>query len=93
MLTLTENARDAVTSIIDGAPDRSAAGLRIECSSSSDQGYVLTLVPAPQAEDAVVEAGAARVFVQPTAAAELDDKVLDAEVTSEGVRFALAAQG
>ncbi|GAA4782252.1 MULTISPECIES: Fe-S cluster assembly protein HesB [Microbacterium] len=92
MLTLTENAQTAVRSIVDQTPDPATAGLRIAGTSASSEGYTLTLAPEPQTADAVVESGEARVFLPADAAAELDDKILDAQVTPDGVRFALAVQ-
>ncbi|WOF23891.1 Fe-S cluster assembly protein HesB [Microbacterium betulae] len=92
MLTLTENAQTAVRSIVDQSQTPATAGLRIDGTSASSEGYTLTLAPEPQVEDAVVEAGPARVFLPQESAVELDDKVLDAEVTPDGVRFALAVQ-
>lgn len=92
MLTLTENAQTAVRTIVDQSPEPATAGLRIDGSSASPQGYTLTLAPSPEAADAVVESGPVRVFLPQEAAVELDDKVLDAEVTPDGVRFALAVQ-
>ena len=47
----------------------------------------------PEPADAVVEADGARVFLDSTAQAALDDQVLDAQMNEDGsVRFALAAQ-
>lgn len=94
MLALTENAASAVRSIVEQTPENATnGGLRIHGSSESEEGYALTVAPEPQPEDAVVTSGEARVFVEPTTATELDDKVLDAQVTDEGaVRFALAVQ-
>lgn len=92
MLTLTENAADAVRTIVSQTPDASTAGLRIEGTSESADGYALTLAPSPEQGDTVIENGEARVFLEQVAANELDDKVLDAQVTQEGVRFALALQ-
>lgn len=92
MLTLTENAADAVRTIVSQTPDAQTAGLRIEGTSSSPDGYALTLAPSPVQGDTVIESSDARVFLEQVAAGELDDKVLDAQVTDEGVRFALALQ-
>jgi len=92
MLTLTENAADAVRTIVSQTPDAATAGLRIQGTSASPEGYALTLAPSPEQGDAVIQDGDARVFLEQVAAGELDDKVLDAQVTQEGVRFALALQ-
>lgn len=92
MLTLTENAQTAVRTIVDQSPTPTTGGLRIDGSSASAEGYTLSIAPTPEPADAVVDAGAARVFLPGDAAAELDDKVLDAEMTPDGVRFALGLQ-
>ena len=53
----------------------------------------LAAAPQPGANDQVVETAGARVFLDPPAAAYLDDKVLDAEVDPQGkVRFTLVTQ-
>jgi Fe-S cluster assembly iron-binding protein IscA len=93
MLTLTENAQDAVRTIVAQAGDTETAGLRIAGTSASPEGYVLTIAPSPEIDDAVVESGPVRVFLPQESAADLDDKVLDAEVTPDGARFALGLQG
>ena len=48
----------------------------------------------PRHEDQVIEQAGARVFLDPTAADLLEDKVLDAAVDDDGkVRFLMSAQG
>ncbi|MFI8593795.1 Fe-S cluster assembly protein HesB [Microbacterium sp. NPDC078428] len=93
MLTLTENAATAVRSIVSQVPEGENGGLRIRGNGTPEAGFELQIASSPEPEDSVVEQGAARVFLEPAAATELDDKVLDAEVSQDGsVRFALAAQ-
>ena len=71
------------------------AGLRIASPAGSDPGALqVTAAPGPSANDQVVEAAGAHVYLEPQAAAYLEDKVLDAEVDSEGkAHFSLGLQG
>ncbi|MFX4770395.1 iron-sulfur cluster biosynthesis protein, partial [Acinetobacter baumannii] len=64
MLTLTENAADAVRTIVSQTPDAQTAGLRIQGTSASPDGYALTLAPSPAEGDTIVEEAAARVFLE-----------------------------
>jgi len=90
MLTLTENATTAVKHLAETLPT-DTGGLRIAQAVDPDQGYAVTLADGPQQGDAVVEDGGARVFVDPVATVQLDDRVLDAQVDENGgVGFALA---
>jgi hypothetical protein len=73
------------------------AGMRISTESAPREDGVpktelrLALVEAPLADDEVVSD--APVFLEPEAAALLDDKVLDAEVSGDRVQFHLKEQG
>jgi len=91
MLTLTDTASTVVKTIVSQTPDAETAGVRIQGGESSD--FVLGVAPTPEANDAVVESGGARVFLDESAAQVLEDKVLDAQVDSEGgVQFAIGQQ-
>src|SRR5690242_11673909 len=101
MLVLTEAAAEVVKSVTSTpqAPDQ--AGLRIESSgpgigeAGTEQAGTLrlTAVQAPDANDQVIEAAGARVYLEPQAAAYLEDKVLDAQVDEEGTaHFSLGVQ-
>lgn len=92
MLTLTENARHAVQDIAAraGLPDE--GGLRIAEAQGQAGSFELSLVPAPVAGDEVIDAGEAKVFVEPTTSATLADQKLDAAPTPEGTGFLLAPQ-
>jgi Fe-S cluster assembly iron-binding protein IscA len=52
----------------------------------------LSVVPLPAEDDEVIEEQGARVFLEPEAAALLDDKVLDASVEQNQVAFTIADQ-
>jgi len=93
VLTLTENANTVVKSIIDQAGTGQQAGLRI--SQDEPDSPALHVMPseAPQPGDQVLDEDGARVFLEETAAATLDDKVLDAQVDANGgVQFTIAPQ-
>ena len=90
MLTLTENASTAVKSLSSQIPTETG-GLRIAEAADPQNGYALSLAPAPVDGDTVVESDGARVFVAPTASVALDDRILDARLEEDGsVGFALA---
>lgn len=92
MLTLTETAATAVTSITAQIPAE-GGGLRIR-DTGAQSGFELSLAAHPEPSDTVVETGGARVFVAEEASTALDDRVLDAEVGDDGsVRFALGVAG
>jgi iron-sulfur cluster assembly protein len=89
MLTITEAALDAIRLLVE---QNDVEGIRISTSDYSFNGsgpaLQLEPVPGPEAGDRVLDADGAKVFLAPTAAA-LGDKVLDAEVGDDGVRFEL----
>ena len=92
MLTLTENATIAVKSLTEQL-STDTGGLRISEALAPEKGYALNLAHSPEPDDTVVEAGGARVFVDPVTSVALDTRVLDAQITDDGsVGFALADQ-
>ncbi|WP_394279374.1 Fe-S cluster assembly protein HesB [Microbacterium sp.] len=92
MLTLTENATSAVKNLASQIPTETG-GLRISEAEAPNEGYALSLAPAPEQGDTVVENNGARVFVDESANIALGDRVLDARVAEDGsVGFALAQQ-
>lgn len=101
-LVLTDNASNVIRSLSDRTEVAEEAGLRIAGPESTSVGaeggtvndLAVALVMTPRHEDQVVEQAGARVFLDPTAADLLDDKVLDATVDDDGkVRFLMSAQG
>lgn len=96
MLTLTDRAQSSIRQILvqNDLPD--SAGLRIvnePVAPGGEEQLGLTLAALPAEDDAVVEEGGARVFLDQGAAQVLDDKTLDAGADAEGmVQFALTAQ-
>jgi Fe-S cluster assembly iron-binding protein IscA len=85
MLTLTPEAVSAVFDLVVGEAAGPAAGLRISSGppSAADRTWNYAVVHEPLQGDAVIEDGSARVFVDPDAAKELDDAVLDANVDEQ----------
>jgi len=94
MLLLTDNARQAIGSILAATPDPAASGLRISSSAEDPKTLALTIRSAPNEGDTVVGEASARLFLDATAVVALDDKVLDTEAGSGGaVQFRLSKQG
>ena len=94
MLTLTEDAVSAIEDLTS-QPDLPAdTGLRIMAQTEGGPSFQLELADGPAAGDQVVERGGARVFVEPTAAAVLEDKALDAQLNEQGdLTFCISEQG
>lgn len=94
MLTLTENATLIAKSIADQPDTPEATALRIASAGQSDSSFAVSTTTQPEPDDQVVEHNGATVYLEPAAAALLDDKVLDAGVDEAGnVQFSLALQG
>jgi iron-sulfur cluster assembly protein len=94
MLTMTETAREAVRDMASGDASPDGSGLRIvaEPAGEGETALALAVAAEPEAGDAVVEEDGARVFLEPAAAALLDDQVLDAQVHGDHVHFSVEPQ-
>lgn len=94
MLTLTETATNVVKAIIEQNPDVENAGLRINADGTDATAELgVAVVEAPQESDQVLEQDGARIFLDEGATVALADKVLDAQVGSDGsVSFAIGQQ-
>jgi iron-sulfur cluster assembly protein len=94
MLALTQEAATAIRAMLSSAPMSEDAGLRIFTTrrENGGAGLELALAEEPADSDQVVEEAEARVFLEPVAAAALDDKVLDARAEDEGITFLIADQ-
>ena len=86
MLAMTQEAADAVETIVSRPEVPDSAVIRI----AAGEGLDLELVSAPQASDLVVTD--VRIAVEPGSLAYLDDKLLDAEVDGTTVEFRLYDQ-
>jgi iron-sulfur cluster assembly protein len=90
MLVLSESATTAIRNLVDRPELPDVSGLRI---AGAEDGLSVSTAGMPEEGDEVVEEQGARVFLEPNAAAILDDKVLDATVDEQGrVGFVLSSQ-
>jgi Fe-S cluster assembly iron-binding protein IscA len=87
MLALTDSAKDALRQIVEDQQAPEGSGLRIAAES-----LAFDLATEPSAGDTILEAGGARVFLDETAAAMLDDKVLDATSHEDHVHLTVEDQ-
>jgi Fe-S cluster assembly iron-binding protein IscA len=94
LLTLTDSAVEAVKHIVSSSEELTeTGGLRLVAEQTGMQANLeLSVVPLPAEDDEVIEEQGARVFLEPEAAALLDDKVLDASVEQNQVAFTIADQ-
>jgi len=96
MLVLTEAAAEVVKALTSSPQAPEGSGLRI-ASSIPEPGapgaLQVSAAAGPSENDQVIEAAGAHVYLEPRAAEYLDDKVLDAQVDTEGqAHFSLTAQ-
>ncbi|RAY15659.1 Fe-S cluster assembly protein HesB [Actinomadura craniellae] len=85
MLTLTDGAVQVIRTVTTHPELPPQTGIRIATSGIDGSNALnLSVAPAPEAGDQVVEAEGARVYLEPGAAELLDDKTLDAEVDPQG---------
>ena len=94
MLTLTENAIEAVKTVVwsDDSPTE-LSGLRVVAPRGADEDSLeLNVARLPAEDDEVIEERGARIFLEPGAAALLDDKILDATMVHDRVEFTIADQ-
>ncbi|HEY7150713.1 MAG TPA: HesB/YadR/YfhF-family protein [Solirubrobacterales bacterium] len=92
MFAITEDAANAIKGIVDapGLPD--GAGLRITSEQHEGPRTDLRLSVVAEPEDGDDVLAEERIFVAPEAADFLDDKLLDADVVDDEVRFSLDLQ-
>jgi len=96
VLAISEDAATAIRGIVGGPGVPEGAGLRITREETTDDSgeprtdLRLSVVAAPQEGDEVL--AEERVFVDPGAAALLDDKLLDADFVGDEVQFSLDVQ-
>ena len=94
LLALTDDAVEAVRNIVSSSDELpETGGLRLVAERSGTQANLqLSVVALPAEEDEVIEEQGVRVFLEPEAAALLDDKVLDASMVQNQVEFTIADQ-
>lgn len=96
MLAITDLAAEAIKSLTTDAELPDGGGLRI-AAEDPEQGLELSLAGQPSAEDVVLSGDGVAVFLEPTAAQVLDDKVLDVQPVpgqdgEQELRFAIGPQ-
>ncbi|MDN5858272.1 MAG: adhesin [Pseudonocardia sp.] len=96
MLVITDTAAEAIKTLTSDAELPDGGGLRI-AAPDPQEGLELTLAGQPAQDDVVLAGDGVSVFLEPAAAAVLDDKVLDVQQTPTGdggqeLRFAIAPQ-
>ena len=93
MLTVTDDAVTAIDGILATRDLPDEAGVRVTAEFNPGSGdsagpeLQLQVVEAPQPGDQIVDG--ASVYLEPEAAALLDQRTLDAEKSGETLRFAL----
>jgi Fe-S cluster assembly iron-binding protein IscA len=96
VLAISEDAATAIRGIVRAPGVPEGAGLRITREvNTDDEGAPrtdlrLSVVAQPEEGDEVLKEE--RVFVDPDAADLLDDKLLDADIVGDDVRFSLDVQ-
>jgi Fe-S cluster assembly iron-binding protein IscA len=96
VLTITPEASQTIRGILAASDAPDSSMLRIasqsEDATAPGPGLMLSVIDSPQPDDQIVEGEEVSVAVEPTAAALLDDKQLDASLIGEQVNFSIADQ-
>ena len=98
MLTITQEAEQAIRGILDAsnAPDGSVLRISPQPAQQDgpgvEPGLVVSVTDAPPPDDQVVEGSQVEVSVEPSAAVMLDDKELDATVVGGEINFSIGEQ-
>ena len=88
MLTVTDHAAAAIRAVTNQPQTPAGAGVRITAEGEYADRLVLQVASVPGTDDAVIESGGALLFLDPAAAAALNDKALDAYSDADGaLRF------
>jgi iron-sulfur cluster assembly protein len=93
MLKITEQAQEAIASMVADGGVGEGGGLRITGSGSNGETALdFELADAAVDGDSTVTSGEARLFLDETAAAVLDDKVLDVHAHGDHFHFSIDEQ-
>jgi iron-sulfur cluster assembly protein len=93
MLKITEQAQEAISSMVADGGVGEGGGLRITGSGSNGETALdFELAEAALDGDSTVAEGSARLFLDETAAAVLDDKVLDVHAHGDHFHFSIDEQ-
>lgn len=95
MLTITPDATQAIQALAESVPQESV-GLRIFAQPTGDgqneATLELALTEGPAAGDDVIDLPGTSVYLESNASAYLSDKILDADVEGESVRFSIGQE-
>ena len=92
MLTVTQNAVTEIRNLTDQPQAPEGGGVRIATDPTAGN-LTLSLATTPAEDDTVLDADGARLFLDSSATARLEDKTLDAVTDPSGqVQFAFAEQ-
>jgi iron-sulfur cluster assembly protein len=92
MLAISENEAEAIRGLVAAPEVPDSAGLRITAPPTGETSFELSVAATPAEDDQVVEEQGAQVFLEPSAAALLENKRLDAQVEAGQIMFAIAQQ-
>jgi len=96
VLTITPEASQAIRGILAASEAPDGSIFRIapqgQDGTAPGPGLMLSVIDSPPPDDQIVEGEEVSVCVEPSAAAMLDDKELDATVVGEEVSFSIAEQ-
>jgi iron-sulfur cluster assembly protein len=89
VLTLTENAATFIKALAAEIDADGGAGLQIASDHQAAGKFTVAMASSPAADETVVHAAGARVFLDPAGVVALADKRLDARLQDQSVRFFL----
>jgi iron-sulfur cluster assembly protein len=93
LLAISTGAAEAIKGLVARPEVPEGAGLKLSPQESQEGTAIeLNLVTAPADSDQIVREGDAQVFVAEELVPALDDKLLDAGVEEDQVRFTLSEQ-
>jgi iron-sulfur cluster assembly protein len=90
MLAIGQSAAEVIRDLVAAPEVPEGAGLRIAAPATGDSSLEVSLALTPAEDDEVVEEQGAQVFLEPSAAALLGNKRLEAQVEGGQVIFAFA---
>jgi Fe-S cluster assembly iron-binding protein IscA len=95
VLTITPEASQAIRGILTASEAPDGSMFRIsppEEGTEPGPGLMISVIDSPPPDDQIVDGDEVSVSVEPSAAALLDDKQLDATVVGEEVSFSIGEQ-
>jgi Fe-S cluster assembly iron-binding protein IscA len=96
VLTITPEASQAIRGVLAASDAPDGAMFRIapqgEDATAPGPSLAISVIDAPPPDDQIVEGEQVAICVDPSAAAMLDDKELDATIVGEQVNFSIGEQ-